>query len=161
MTPIPRRSIARDSAASLLAKALADPTKAAGKLARSGVILTKEQQKQIKAFVKAGKVAKAQQVILDALATTTKGAAAASVGEYGDALNTLNDTVEDAQRALAVGFLPVIKRVSSILTTELAKPSTIAARRRWSAPSSPPASPRSTPPPTTARTTRSSSSASA
>ncbi len=114
-----------DSAASLLAKALADPTKAAGKLARQGVILTKEQQKQIAAFVKAGKVGRAQKVILDSLAASTKGAAAASAGPYRDALNTMADVTEDAQKALGIGFLPVITKVSKLLSGELAKKSTL------------------------------------
>ena len=69
-----------DSAATLLAKALADPTKAAGKLARSGVILTKAQQDQIKAFIKAGEPAKAQKVILDSLARDDEGRGARLAG---------------------------------------------------------------------------------
>lgn len=113
------------SAASLLAKALADPRKAAGKLARSGVILTKVEQDQIATFVKAGKTTAAQRVILDALTASTKGAAKASAGPYRDSLNILADVSEDAQRALGEGFLPVIQKVSKLLSGELAKPSTI------------------------------------
>ena len=62
---------------------------------------SKQQQKQIAAFVKAGKTAQAQRVILDALARTTGGAAADSVGKYGDAINMLGDASEDAKKALA------------------------------------------------------------
>jgi len=127
MTDLATKTGSVDSAAALLAKALADPEKAAGKLARTGVILTKAQQAQIKAFVKAGQVGKAQKVILDSLAKTTKGAAAASAGPYRDALNTLRDVTEDAERALAIGFLPVLQKVAGILKTELAKPATIQA----------------------------------
>jgi hypothetical protein len=101
------------SASSLLAKALADPTKAAGKLARVGIILTKEQQKQIEKMDKAGDAAGAQTVLLDALAKSTKGAAAASKGPFNDALNTMRDSVEDVQRVLGVGFLPVISKVAT------------------------------------------------
>lgn len=115
-----------DSAATLLAKALADPTKAAGKLSRVGIILTKVQQDQIKALVKAGDTAKAQAVILDALAKSTEGAAEASQGPYKRALSVLADVTEDARKALAVGFLPVIEKVAGILSTELAKPQTLA-----------------------------------
>lgn len=115
-----------DSAASLLAKALADPEKAAGKLARQGVVLTKTEQDQIKAFVKAGKMGKAQTVILDAVAKSTKGAAAASQGPYARSLSVLKDVTEDAQRALATGFLPIIEEVRDILAKELAKPQTLA-----------------------------------
>ena len=115
-----------DGAASLLAKALADPAKAAGKLARQGIILTKSQQDQIKAFVKAGDTASAQTVIIDELAKTTAGAAKASAGPYRDSLNILTDVTEDAQRALATGFLPVITKVRDLLSVELAKPETLA-----------------------------------
>lgn len=131
MTDLAAKTGSVESASTLLARALADPAKAAGKLARAGVILTKSQQDQIKALVKAGKVGQAQTVILDALTKSTKGAAAASKGEYADSLNILSDTVEDAQRALAVGFLPVIKEVRDILTTELSKPSTINAIKEF------------------------------
>jgi len=125
MTDLAAKTGSVDSAATLLAKALADPTKAAGKLARAGVILTAEQQKQIKALVKAGDAAGAQKVLLDALAQTTKGAAAASQGPYARSLAVLQDVTEDAQRALAEGFLPVIEEVRDLLSKELAKPETL------------------------------------
>lgn len=125
MTDLATKTGSVDSAASLLAKALADPAKAAGKLARAGVILTKVEQANINALIKAGKFGKAQQVVLDALTKSTKGAAAASQGPYARSLSTLKDVAEDAQRALAVGFLPVIEKVSSLLSTELAKPQTL------------------------------------
>ena len=113
-----------DSAASLLAKALADPTKAAGKLARSGVILTKQQQKNIEGFVKAGKAGKAQALILDALAKSTDGAAKNMHGPVRDALNLMNDAFEDGRKALAIGFLPVLKKVSTMLSAAVADPKT-------------------------------------
>jgi hypothetical protein len=120
-----------ESAATLLAKALADPTKAAGKLARSGVILTKSQQDQIKAFTEAGNAAAAQKVILDSLAETTKGAALASQGPYKRAMSTLADVTEDAQRALAEGFLPVLEKVAGKLSTALANPKVMANIREF------------------------------
>jgi hypothetical protein len=126
MTDLAAKTGSVESAATLLAKALADPAKAAGKLARQGVILTKAEQDQIKAFMKAGDVGKAQAVILASLEKTTKGAAAAMNGPYADAQKTLADVTEDAQRALAEGFLPVLQRVSKWLSTELAKPEAIA-----------------------------------
>ena len=125
MTDLAARTGDVDSAATLLAKALADPTKAAGKLARQGIILTKQQQKQIAAFVKAGETGKAQGVILDALAKTTGGAAAASAGKYRDTLNLMADASEDAKKALAEGFFPVIQRVSSKITELANDPATI------------------------------------
>lgn len=125
MTDLAAKTGSVEAAGSLLSKALADPAKAAGKLARVGVILTKEQQKQIKVMVKAGDTAGAQAVLLDALAESTEGAAAASQGPYRRSLSVLADVTEDAQRALGEGFLPVITKVSELLQGELAKPGTI------------------------------------
>ena len=125
MTDLAVKTGSVDSAAALLSKALAAPAKASGKLARAGVILTRAQQKQIEAFVKAGKKGEAQKVILDALAKSTKGAAAASQGPYQRAMSTMADVTEDAQRALAEGFLPVLTRASEWLKTKLADPGTM------------------------------------
>lgn len=125
MTDLATKTGDIDSAASLLAKALADPTKAAGKLARSGVVLTKAEQDQIKAMVKAGDTAKAQAFLLDKLEASTKGAAAASQGPAARAAATLRDAFEDAQRALAEGLLPVIDDARGKLTTFLKDPQTI------------------------------------
>jgi hypothetical protein len=118
-----------DSAATLLAKALADPEKAAGKLARQGVILTKAEQEQIKAFMKAGEAGKAQQLILDSLAQTTKGAALASQGPYKRSQMMLADTVEHTTMLLAEGFLPVLERVQTFLRDKLSDPKAIAGIR--------------------------------
>jgi hypothetical protein len=131
MTDLAAKTGSVDSAATLLAKALADPTKAAGKLARQGVVLTKGEQKQIAAFMKANKIADAQRVILDSLARTTKGAAAASQGPYARAMATMKDATEDAQRALAEGFLPVIERGATWLKTKLADPAVLAKIRTF------------------------------
>lgn len=112
-------------AANMLGKALADPAKASGKLTRQGIILTKAQQDQIKAMSEAGDVAGAQAYLLGVLETRTTGAAAAMNGPYRDAMNTLGDVTEDAQKALAVGFLPVLQRVAAKLSTALADPATL------------------------------------
>ena len=65
------------SAAKVLSKALADPEKASGKLGRVIGGLTKAQQAQVEASVKAGDEAKAQALILDFVGKKVKGAAAA------------------------------------------------------------------------------------
>ncbi len=125
MTDLAAKTGDVESASTLLAKALADPAKAAGKLSRVGIVLTKTQQDQIKAMVKAGDAAGAQALLLDILAQKTTGAAKAMSGPYQDAMAKLGDAVEDTQRALAVGFLPVIQDVADWLSKELVKPSTI------------------------------------
>lgn len=125
MTDLAAKTGDVDSAATLLAKALADPEKAAGKLARQGIILTEAQQKQIKAMVKAGDTAGAQALLLEELEKTTRGAAKASAGPYRDALNKLGDAGEDLRRGFVTGLAPAILEVTDLLTSELAKPSTI------------------------------------
>ena len=131
MTDLAAKTGDVESASTLLAKALADPAKAAGKLARMGIVLTKAEQDQIKAMVKAGDAAGAQAKLLDILAQKTTGAAKASAGPYRDAMNKMADAVEDAQRALAIGFLPVIEEVADWLGRELVKPSTIASIKEF------------------------------
>jgi hypothetical protein len=110
------------SAAEKLAKALANPTKATRVLREVGVTLTEDEEKRIKTLVKLGRLEDAQAIILGRVAAATKGAAEASKGPYNDALNELADITEDTQRALAEGFLPVIKDVAAFLRTELVKP---------------------------------------
>ena len=126
MTDLAAKTGSVESASELLAKALADPTKAAGKLARQGIVLTKAQQKTIATMVEMGDVAGAQAYILAELEKTTKGAAAASQGPYRRAMSVLADVTEDAQRALAEGFLPVLMRASDLLSKAMADPKVIA-----------------------------------
>lgn len=126
MTDLAARTGDVGSASNLLARALADPAKAAGRLSKSGVVLTKAQQDTIKAMVKANDVAGAQDYILSELAKTTGGAAAAMNGPYKDAMLTLGDVTEDAQRALAEGFLPVLVKASKLLKGALADPTVVA-----------------------------------
>jgi len=153
MTDLATKTGSIESAASLLAKALVDPANAAGKLARSGVVLTEAQKKELvslttldkkeqeryKSLLKtdkkaatrykaqqiANKQTKAQAFLIKELAKVTTGAAAASQGPYARSLSVLKDVTEDAQRALATGLLPVIEKVRDMLSKELAKPETL------------------------------------
>lgn len=65
-------------ATTVIGKALADPTKAAGALRRAGVVLTQSQQDLIKSMVASGNVAGAQALILATLETKYRGAAQAA-----------------------------------------------------------------------------------
>jgi hypothetical protein len=125
MTDLAARTGSVEGAATLLAKTLADPTKAAGKLARQGIVLTKSQQAVIKEMVEANDLAGAQAYLLGELEKTTKGAASASLGPYAKSQAMLADAWEDGQRALAEGFLPVIEKVRDLLQKGLADPGTL------------------------------------
>ncbi len=113
------------SASEALAKAMADPTKATRLLRQAGVSLTKDQTKQIATWVENGQKTKAQAYLLDLVAQKTKGAAAAMHGPYNDAMKILADVTEDAQRALAEGFLPLLQRVADKLSNFLADPKNV------------------------------------
>src|SRR3990167_2176619 len=99
------------SSAIQLGKALNDPIKGITALTRVGVSFTEEAKKIILAelereFGEAGKAA-------------GKG--------FGADIRRVKDAIEDAQQALATGFLPLIRKVANVLSRELAKPETIAA----------------------------------
>jgi hypothetical protein len=94
-------------------------------LAKQGIILTKAEKDQIDELVKAGKMGRAQAMVLSILERRTKGAAAAMNGPYKDAMETLGDVTEDAQKALAIGFMPVLQRVADKLSTAMADPATM------------------------------------
>jgi hypothetical protein len=125
MTDLAAKTGSIESASELLAKALADPEKAAGKLARTGVVLTKSQQDQIKAMVKAGDVAGAQALLIAELDKATRGAALASQGPMAQAMAKLKDAGEDATKALAIGLLPVITKVADRLSKAVSDPQTL------------------------------------
>jgi len=108
-----------------LGKALNDPIAGIGALKKVGVTFDAQQVKRIKAFVKEGKVTKAQAIILAELNKEFGGSGAAYAATYAGTMESLGFAVEDAQKSLAVGFMPVIKKVAAFLQTQLAKPAVI------------------------------------
>jgi hypothetical protein len=114
------------SAGTTLARALANPTKATRLLTKVGVDLSDSQEKRIKQLYEAGKLEKAQALLLRITGKVLKDNAKDSVGPYGDALNTMNDATEDAQRVLGQGFLPVIQRAAAWITSIAQDPKAMA-----------------------------------
>lgn len=102
------RGTSFDTASKLVQKALLRPEKAAGALARQGVVLTKTQTDQIKAFKKSGDTAGAQAVIMGALTDKYKGAAKAAGSDATAGFRTLADTIQDMARDLVVNLLPAV-----------------------------------------------------
>jgi hypothetical protein len=135
-------------AAIQLGKALNDPITGATALRRSGVQLTAVQMKWIKAsgslseeenkrYVALRKTDKAaaaryrqgvldnkllavQKVILAELTKEFGGSGAAQADTYAGKMRLIGFAVEDAQKALATGFLPVILKAGEWLRTKLA-----------------------------------------
>jgi len=105
------------TATALLGKALADPAAAAGKLAKAGVVLTEQQEKQIAAFEEAGDKAAAQGVILEALEGRYKGVNEAlsntAAGETAQAFEDL----ANAGEAIGAIFLPILADLAKGLQT--------------------------------------------
>ncbi len=96
------------SASRVLGKALEDPVKGVALLRRANVTLTESQQEQIKAFVKTGETAKAQDVILQELNKRFGGSAVAAGGTISGQLTRLKNIWSDFMEN--VGF-----RVANVL----------------------------------------------
>jgi hypothetical protein len=111
----------------LLGKALNDPIRGLTALRRVGVQFTDQQEAQIKAMVKAGDTAGAQKIILQELTTEFGNAGEAAGKGAGGDIRRFQDAVENAQQALAVGFLPVIQEVTRFLKEKLSDPKVLAA----------------------------------
>jgi hypothetical protein len=109
-----------------IGKALQDPVKGVTALRKVGVALTDQQTEQVKALVKAGKVEEAQKIILHELAVEFGNAGKAAGQGFGADIRRFGDAVEEAQMALATGFLPVIRETAQWLNTKLRDPKVIA-----------------------------------
>lgn len=110
-----------------LGKALNDPIKGVTALRKVGVQLTAEQEKQIKVFVKAGRIEEAQKVILAELAVEFGKAGEAAGNDFGSGIRRLQDAGEDLTMALARGLMPVISKAALWLRTKLADPRVMSA----------------------------------
>lgn len=110
-------------AAEILGKTLQDfSTDGAGALGRlkaAGVALTDQQEEQIKKMIEAGDVAGAQKVLLDALAETTGGAAAAAAGTFAGQMAIFQETVADAGEGVAMSLLPALTQLAGEVLPQL------------------------------------------
>ena len=102
-----------NSAAKTLGKALQDPIKGMTALRRVGVILTEEQERQVKALIKQNDLYGAQRIILGEVEKKYHGVAQAQAD--ADPGRRLAVSVERFQKALATGLLPVIEKVQTRL----------------------------------------------
>lgn len=101
-----------DAAGKMIAKALADPEKAAGKLAKAGVRLTEQQQEQIKTMTEAGNTAGAQAVIVEALGKKFEGAANLT---NADKWAIITDRFAGMGAELLTNLLPVFEKLTGWL----------------------------------------------
>lgn len=92
------------SASQMLGKALEDPVRGATALRRVGVMLTKEQEEQVKAFTEAGDAAKAQEVVLNAVERQVGGVAEATADASAQMAVSWQLTREEMGQKLAPTF---------------------------------------------------------
>lgn len=108
-------------AAITLGKALNDPISGVGALRRIGVMLTDQQEEQIKSFMEVGDIASAQAIIMKELAVEIGGVAeaagATSSGQMAQFMNQLDDMKEIIGNAL----IPVLIRFMNAITPLIIK----------------------------------------
>lgn len=110
------------SAAEQLGRALSNPAEAAGRLARSGIILTDEQQKLIDTMMEAGDVAGAQGVILGVVEGKFKGAAEAAGNTFAGQMDKLNNQFANIKEQIGMAVLPALQVLAGWLQKALADP---------------------------------------
>ena len=93
-----------------LGKALNDPIKGVGALARVGIQFTKRQKDQIKTLVESGKTMEAQKVILAELNKEVGGRAAAAGKTFSGQWRILIETLNNLTGVLAAKLMPTIQR---------------------------------------------------
>lgn len=87
------------SAALQVGKALNDPVANMGALSRAGIQFSKDQKAVIKSLFESGRVAEAQQLVLEELETQFGGAARAARQTFGGALTSLGNAFGDLLEA--------------------------------------------------------------
>lgn len=104
-----------ESAATMLGKALEDPTRGVTSLTRAGVTLTAEQKRMITSFTELNDKAKAQEVILAAAEKQVGGVAEAmgetTAGKMARITNALGDMKEAFGKVVAEGITPFMDSI--------------------------------------------------
>lgn len=110
-------------AAELLGKVLqdlgTDGVGSIGKLKAAGIQLTDEQEKQIQKLVELGDVTGAQTVLMDALASTTGGAAATASETLAGKWAIFQETIADAGEGVALALLPPLTELANTILPPL------------------------------------------
>jgi hypothetical protein len=102
-----------------LAKALANPAKAGGVLAKVGVVLSKSQLAAIAAMKKGGDAAGAQTAILSALETHYDGAAKAAGTGFSADVGRAKDALADSERDIVQKVMPTLAKLAQSFSQEL------------------------------------------
>lgn len=103
------------SAVQTVGKALDDPVKGLDSLRRQGFQFTEEQKAELQQLIKNGDQLKAQQIILDELATTYGGAAKAGQSAFAKLQHSMDEFKENIGNKL----MPVIETIMGKLTENM------------------------------------------
>lgn len=117
-----RMGVDLPQAATVVARALADPVMGIGRLNQQYKLFEPTQLKAIEQMALHGKTAQAQGEILAALSTRVGGSAAAAAMTYAGAVQQMGNAWEDLKIAVGTAALPVMTLVTHVMTqaTELA-----------------------------------------
>lgn len=128
-----RLKISLESSAEVVGKALQTPSKAMESLSKQGFTLDDSQKSLIKSLEATGQVAKAQSIILDLLAESYGGAAAAAkVGTIAGLWKTATDRFKDWKQEVAdQGVLTYFKDQLNTLLTTLDRLAADGSLSRW------------------------------
>jgi hypothetical protein len=109
------------SATMKVGKALQDPVKGVTALRKAGVMLTEQQEKQIKTLIANGDQMGAQKIVLGELTKEFGGAAKAAGHGLAGSVARLKDAFGDAFRDIAMKALPVLTDLVEGLADKLPK----------------------------------------
>lgn len=128
-----RLRMSLEQSAELVGKALQTPSKAMESLSKQGFTLDDSQKSLIKSLEATGQVAKAQAIILDLLAESYGGAAAAAkVGTIAGLWKTATDRFKDWKQEVAdQGVLTYFKEQLTTLLTTLDRLAADGSLSRW------------------------------
>ena len=107
-----------------VAKAMNDPLKGLGLLARVGVTFSAAEKTQIADLIKHNNLYGAQQIVLSKLSTTVGGSFAAAGKTAAGQAASLHDKIEELQISLDEGLAPGLSNVRDALIRTFADPST-------------------------------------
>lgn len=105
------------SAAEIVGKALNDPVKGVGALAKAGIQFSKDQRNMIETLVETGRAAEAQRIILKELETQFGGSAKAARDTLGGAFEALKNAAGDLLEGDAGSFKGLKDGVNSLTAT--------------------------------------------
>jgi hypothetical protein len=108
-------------AAITLGKALNDPIQGVSSLRRIGVMLTDQQEQQIKSFMAVNDIASAQGVILKELSVEVGGAAEAFGATFAGKVAILNNQFDTLKEALGNAIIPTLVKFMEAITPIIEK----------------------------------------